>query len=122
MDYLIQIVRIPEGSLAAVAVIGRVLVVNVFPKPVFVLEYAIAVVTFIPVIALLVLQAEPAVVAGPSCTAPSAFDFIGVGVAVVEVLAEAVGIKEPATAFGHGGKGKGGGGGDGGQGWRWWWW
>lgn len=52
------------------------LFVNVFFEPFFGAESPSTVLAFVPVGFLLVLQAEPAVMARPSSVAPAAFDLV----------------------------------------------
>ena len=77
--------------------------VNVFLKPALGAEYVFALVTSIPVPFLLVFQAEPALVIGPSGIAPATFYFVCVRVAVVEVLPHSIIVEGPSTACRHGG-------------------
>lgn len=79
--------------MATVAVIGRVLFVNMFLEPTFGTEYAVAVFTLMPVISLLVHQSKLAGMGGPSSVTPATFNFIGMGIAIVEVLPDPVVIE-----------------------------
>lgn len=74
--YLVEVVQILERSLAAVAVVGGMLFVNVFLEPIFGAEYPVTVLALIPVIFLLVFQAKLALVGRPSSEAPAAFNLI----------------------------------------------
>lgn len=77
------------------------LFVNVFLEPTFGAEYQGTFFTFIPVAVFLVFQAKLAVMGGPSSEAPVAFNFVCMGVAVVEMLPEAFCLKRPTTALIH---------------------
>lgn len=100
----VQIVGILERSLAPVAVVWRMLFVDMFSEPLFAAENPNAVFTPIPVLFLLVRQAELSVVGRPSSVAPAAFNLVRMRVAVVEVLAESLRFKRSATAFVHYGR------------------
>ena len=74
--YLVEVVQTLERSLAAVAVVGGMLFVNVFLEPIFGAENRVAVLALISVILLLVFQAKLALVGGPSSVAPAAFNLV----------------------------------------------
>ena len=64
-------------------------------------EDGAAVFTLVPVLLLLVLETKPALVSGPPSVTPTAFDLVGMSVAVIEVVAYAVGIKVAAATYRH---------------------
>ena len=103
--YLVQIIRILKGSPTTIAVIRRMFFVNVFLEPSFSAKDASAVSTFVPMLCLLMRQAELSVVGRPSSEAPAAFYLVGMCVAVVEMLSNTLGFKSPATACIHCGRG-----------------
>lgn len=72
-----------------------------FLEPLFAAEDPSAVFTSIPVLFLLVRQAELSVMGRPSSVAPAAFNLVCMRVAVVEVLAKSPCFKSPATAVIH---------------------
>lgn len=78
---------------------------NMLLKPLFAAEDPSAVFTSIPMLFLLVRQAELSVVGRPSSEAPAAFNLVCMRVAVVEVLAKSLRFESPATAFMHDGRG-----------------
>ena len=64
-------------------------------------EDVVAFVTSIPMLLLLVFQAAPALAGGPAGITPATFDFVGMGVAVVEVLPDSVVVKGSTAACRH---------------------
>lgn len=74
--YLVEVVRVLERSLAAVAVVWGMLFVNVFLESIFGAENQVTVLAFRPVILLLVFQAKLAVVSRPASEAPAAFNLV----------------------------------------------
>lgn len=76
-----------------------------FLKPLFAAEDPSAVFTSIPVLFLLMRQAELSVVGRPSSVAPATFNFVCMRVAVVEMLTKSLRFESPATAFMHYGRG-----------------
>ena len=75
--------------------------VNMFLEPFFSAKAPGAISTFVPMLFLLVRQAEFPVVGRPSSEAPAAFYLVGVCVAVVEMLSKSLGFESPATACMH---------------------
>ena len=100
----IKVVETLKPPLAAVAVIGRMLLVLVVLQLVLTAEDAIAGVTGCPVLPLLVLQTEFPIVSGPAGETPAAFDLIGVVGAVVEMIADPVVGEGAATTLRHHGQ------------------
>lgn len=99
--YLVEVVQTRKRSLASVAVVGRMLFINVFLASFLSSEDAGTVVTAIPMVVLLVLQAKLAVMGWPSSIAPATFNLVRMSVAVVEMLPNSPGIKSTATTFRH---------------------
>ena len=81
------------------------LFVNMLLEPFFSAKAPGAISTFVPVLLLLVRQAELSVVGRPSSEAPAAFYLAGMCVAVVEMLSKSLGFESPATACMHCGRG-----------------
>ena len=79
--------------------------VNMFLEPSFSAKAPGAISTFVPMLFLLVRQAELSVVGWPSSVAPAAFDLVGMCVAVVVMLSKSLGFESPATACIHCGRG-----------------
>ena len=80
------------------------LLVNVILEPFFGAEDPGAVPTSVPMLFFLVRQAALSVVGGPSGITPAAFDLVGMGVAVVQMLSKSVPFEGPATAVIHCGR------------------
>ena len=79
--------------------------VNMFLEPFFSAKAPGAISTFVPMLFLLVRQAELSVVCWPSSVAPAAFYLVGMCVAVVVMLSKSLGFESPATACIHCGRG-----------------
>ena len=102
---LVQSIQIPKAPLARRAVIRRVLALAMLLQQIVVPEDTGAVLATKPMLALLVLQTSllaTRTAAGPARVAPAAFELVGVGSAVVEMVADAVGRKVAAAAGWHG--------------------
>lgn len=101
MAHLVQAVQTLKLSLAAVAIVRRMLFILVLLKSSLGLKNGLAVIARIPVLTLFVSSSEPPVVRGPAGPTPTTFDLIVVVGAIIQVVSHAVGSEGAATALRH---------------------
>ena len=83
------------------AVVGRMCLVNVLIKASLVFEDIAALAAGKPMLLLLVLQTQFAIVRRPSGVAPPAFNLIGMVRAIVKVVTHAIGVENPPATLRH---------------------
>jgi len=101
VNNLVEIIRVLETTLAAIAIIRGMLLINVLLERLSGVEAPSAVFAVGPMLVLFMLQACSAGVGGPAGVAPATFNLVSVSVAVVEMVTDTIRIKVAATTPDH---------------------
>ena len=90
-----------ELPLATIAEVRRMLILLMLSQLVIGFENICALIAGDPVLTLFVLETQLSCMGRPAGVTPSAFDLIGMSVAIVKMITDAIGVEPPATAFRH---------------------
>ena len=98
---LVQAMQVFELSLASITVIRRMLILLVLSQLILGFEDICTLIAGDPVFSLFVLETQLSCMSRPAGVTPSAFDLIGMSVAIVEMVTDAIEVEPPATTFRH---------------------
>ena len=99
---LIQVVEILKSLFTPITVIRRMLFLAMVLQTFFSRKDERTVIAFVPMISLLMLQAEPPIMGRPPLKTPATFDLVSVTGTVIEVITDGViRVEVSATALMH---------------------